>query len=353
MHAMVLTPERQVMFASLVGGVLLWLAISTAATLAGLIATSPSDRQAVKMRARYERLIADRDARLNSAVAQLNASSGSSLDALAQATEHRHEALALLLSQTRTLPLAPAPLSSFSGRTPTDSINAVRTDQDRLLSEAETYAKSRAERLRLAYRLAGLDPKAFAPVGDQAALGGPLVEARDPRALAAVLDVDPAFAARIQHVAADLSQSEALSASADTLPLDRPTSGTSQASGFGVRLDPFTGRPALHTGLDFAGPVMTPIRSTGPGIVSFTGLRSGYGQTIEIDHGHGFKTRYAHLAAIGVGAGDHVALGQRIGALGSTGRSTGPHLHYEVWVNGRAINPQRFLEAGDDVRQIR
>ena len=119
-----------------------------------------------------------------------------------------------------------------------------------------------------------------------------------------------------------------------------------------MRLDPFTGRPALHTGLDFAGPVMTPIRSTAPGIVSFTGVRNGYGQTVEIDHGHGLKTRYAHLAAISVSIGDQVALGLRISALGSTGRSTGPHLHYEVWVNGRAINPQRFLEAGDDVRQI-
>ena len=96
---------------------------------------------------------------------------------------------------------------------------------------------------------------------------------------------------------------------------------------------------------------MTPVKTTGPGVISFTGVRTGYGNTIEIDHGRGIKTRYAHLAAIYVSIGEHVALGQRIGAMGSTGRSTGPHLHYEVWVDGRPQNPKRFLEAGDYVQQ--
>ena len=97
---------------------------------------------------------------------------------------------------------------------------------------------------------------------------------------------------------------------------------------------------------------MTPIYSTAPGVVSFTGVRSGYGNTIEIDHGRGFKTRFAHLAAIAVHVGQRVAVGQRIGAMGSTGRSTGPHLHYEVWVDGKAQNPDRFLKAGEYVQQV-
>ena len=92
--------------------------------------------------------------------------------------------------------------------------------------------------------------------------------------------------------------------------------------------------------------------ATAPGVVSFTGERSGYGNTVEIDHGHGFKTRYAHLESIFVKVGQQVALGQKLGAMGSTGRSTGPHLHYEVWVDGRAQNPMRFLKAGDYVQQI-
>jgi murein DD-endopeptidase MepM/ murein hydrolase activator NlpD len=86
-------------------------------------------------------------------------------------------------------------------------------------------------------------------------------------------------------------------------------------------------------------------------VVSFTGVRSGYGNTIEIDHGRGLKTRYAHLQSIGVRVGQPVAVGQRVGGMGSTGRSTGTHLHYEVWVNGRAQNPDRFLKAGAYVQQ--
>jgi murein DD-endopeptidase MepM/ murein hydrolase activator NlpD len=96
---------------------------------------------------------------------------------------------------------------------------------------------------------------------------------------------------------------------------------------------------------------MTPVYSTAPGVVSFTGVRSGYGNTIEVDHGRGFKTRYAHLHSIGVRAGQPVAVGQRLGGMGSTGRSTGTHLHYEVWVNGRAQNPDRFVRAGQYVLQ--
>ena len=96
---------------------------------------------------------------------------------------------------------------------------------------------------------------------------------------------------------------------------------------------------------------MSPVRTTAPGVVSFTGVRSGYGRTVEIDHGSGFKTRYAHLQSIAVAVGQRVALGQRIGGMGSTGRSTGPHLHYEVWAGGRPRNPYRFLRAGEYVQQ--
>ena len=140
---------------------------------------------------------------------------------------------------------------------------------------------------------------------------------------------------------------------ADALPLAKPAAEVSESSGFGVRLDPFTGRPAFHSGQDFAGAFMTPIVATAPGVVSFTGVRSGYGETVEIDHGRGFKTRYAHLAAISVSVGQRVALGQRLGGMGSTGRSTGTHLHYEVWVNGRPENPLRFVKAGDYVQQTK
>jgi murein DD-endopeptidase MepM/ murein hydrolase activator NlpD len=348
MRGYVLTTKKQLMFASGVAAASLWMGVCTAAMLFNAMALSHSDRELAHTQARYERWIADRQARLNSAVAQLDATNGS-IDGMAANIEKRHVALALLLTDFQGAPgaaqaLAPAP-PRLAG-TPLQRVQAVQMDQERLISAAESFAKSRAERLRLAFRLAGLDPHHYA--GAASGLGGPLIEARDPRALAAILDVDDDFAVRIQHASDDMSDMRALSAAARKLPLARPTD-TATSSGFGVRMDPFTHHPAYHPGLDFSGAIMTPIHATAPGVVSFTGVRSGYGNTIEIDHGGGFKTRYAHLSTISVSVGQRVALGQRIGGMGSTGRSTGSHLHYEVWVNGRAQNPSRFVRAGDEL----
>jgi murein DD-endopeptidase MepM/ murein hydrolase activator NlpD len=353
-RGLVLTTNRQFLIACAVGFIALWTGMGTASMLMGLLSASPAEQAAIHERAYYERLMADTRARLNSAVAQLNDSNGS-IGQLVAATEKRHEALAMLLTEDHVdgglaASLKPAPLAAFSGQSPVNAITAIRNDQDRLIAQAETYAKTRADRLRTALRLAGLGDGVSGQVSSEH-LGGPLIDAKDPRALAAILDVDPGFAERIQHVATDLSDAHELTSATDELPLSRPTQNTEQTSGFGVRADPFNGRPAFHAGQDFAGPIGTAIRSTAPGIISFTGVRTGYGNTIEIDHGHGFKTRYAHLSAIGVAVGQHVALGERIGAMGSTGRSTGPHLHYEVWVDGRPQNPKRFLEAGDYVQQ--
>jgi len=353
-RGLVLTTQRQFLIACGVGFVALWTGMGTASMLVALFSASPAEQAAIHERAYYERLMADTRARLNSAVAQLNDSNGS-IGQLVAATEKRHEALAMLLTQDGAnaglaATLKPAPLNAFAGQSAIGAINAIRNDQDRLIAQAETYAKTRGDRLRTALRLAGLGDGVTGQISSEH-LGGPLIDAKDPRALAAILDVDPGFAERIQHVATDLSDTQALTTATDDLPLARPTQNTEQTSGFGVRADPFTGRPAFHAGQDFAGPIGTPIRATAPGVVSFTGVRTGYGNTIEIDHGHGFKTRFAHLSAIGVTVGQHVALGERIGAMGSTGRSTGPHLHYEVWVDGRPQNPKRFLEAGDYVQQ--
>jgi murein DD-endopeptidase MepM/ murein hydrolase activator NlpD len=240
-------------------------------------------------------------------------------------------------------------LDSLLGASPLERVQSVHIDQDRMVQRAETFAKSRAERLRLAFRMAGLSPTSYA--SQKSGLGGPLIDSKDPKALGAVLDVDPEFAQRIQSAATNMTDMRALSNAAERLPFARPTVRARQTSGFGVRFDPFTRRPAMHSGLDFAGGFMTPIYVTAPGIVSFTGVRSGYGNTVEVDHGQGFKTRYAHLQGISVRTGQRVGVGQRIGAMGSTGRSTGVHLHYEVWVNGRAQNPARFVKAGDYVQQ--
>jgi murein DD-endopeptidase MepM/ murein hydrolase activator NlpD len=353
-HSFVLSTQKQLSIAAVSTATAAWLGVSTAAFVVGLFTSSHSQTQIAEIQAKYERWIADRQARLNSAVSQLEASS-SSMDEIASTMERRQSALAMLLTAAGGAPgssraLAPIVVRGGASRgTAVQRIEAVRESQERLIEAAGSFAKNRADRLRMAFRLAGLDPALYSGRSD--ALGGPLIEAKDPRALAAVLDVDEDFARRIQAAARDLSDMRGLSDTAAVLPLGRPAGEAVESSPFGVRIDPFTGQPAFHPGQDFAGGFMSPVEATAPGVVSFTGLRSGYGQTVEIDHGRGFKTRYAHLASISVSVGQHVALGQRLGAMGDTGRSTGTHLHYEVWVDGRPQNPLRFLKAGDYVQQ--
>lgn len=352
-RAWALTPGRQAFAAAaavLIGG---WCLVASGGFALDLIMQSQADRTVARARAASERLNADLQARLDSAVVRMTATTGS-LDEMAQMVERRHAALTQVMGMFRGVDgaqaaLTPAPSLDPADHTPVQRMLAVRMDQERLIARAESVAQTRAERLRLAFRLAGLNPSAYAPASGSG-LGGPLIEARDPRALAAVLDVDEAFAVRIRNAAGNLSEMRGLADAAESMPFHRPTSART-TSGFGVRFDPFNRRPALHQGQDFAAPLNTPIRAPAPGIVSFVGVRSGYGNTVEIDHGRGFKTRFAHLNAMAVRPGQRVALGQRVGAMGTTGRSTGVHLHYEVWMNGRPQNPARFMRAGDQLVQ--
>ncbi len=134
-------------------------------------------------------------------------------------------------------------------------------------------------------------------------------------------------------------------------PGRRPVEGLSVGSSFGRRIDPITGKVATHTGLDFPGPQGTPVSASAGGIVVSANWHAGYGRLVEIEHGNGVLTRYAHLKAFKVAQGDVVKPGQVIGLLGNSGRSTGPHLHFEVWVAGRVRNPATYLR--DHAHQAR
>jgi murein DD-endopeptidase MepM/ murein hydrolase activator NlpD len=123
-------------------------------------------------------------------------------------------------------------------------------------------------------------------------------------------------------------------------------------SGFGFRADPFTGRSALHTGLDFAADPGTPIFAAAGGVVTSTDYHAQYGNLLEVDHGNGLTTRYAHTQRILVKAGDLVKRGQQVALVGSTGRSTGPHLHFEVLVDGVMQNPAKFLTSSPDAAPL-
>jgi murein DD-endopeptidase MepM/ murein hydrolase activator NlpD len=140
----------------------------------------------------------------------------------------------------------------------------------------------------------------------------------------------------------------------NAMPLDVPIAGNKwqKSSGFGTRIDPFRGVLAFHSGLDFSGPEGSKILATNNGRVEFAGWKSAYGNVIDIRHEYGISTRYAHLSRVLVQPDQIVRKGQVIGIQGSTGRSTGHHLHYEVRYNGKALNPSNFVKAGDDVREI-
>lgn len=174
--------------------------------------------------------------------------------------------------------------------------------------------------------------------------GGPFLPA--PETIAAL---PPADGERLVTVLARLERIALLKQAAQRLPFGQPVTGLRKTSGFGIRRDPLNGRRALHEGVDFAGPIGTPIRAPADGTVVFSGVQRGYGRLVKIRHANGFETVYAHLSRSRVRVGDTVKRGEIVANLGNTGRSTGPHLHYEIRYNGKPINPAKFIEAARHV----
>jgi murein DD-endopeptidase MepM/ murein hydrolase activator NlpD len=192
---------------------------------------------------------------------------------------------------------------------------------------------------------AGLDSAKVLRGGAESGAGGPLVSLRDVRMEGIS---DSAFVSAYTEAAARESQLAALKSALSHVPLAMPVSAHQFAfsSGFGPRVDPFSGRVAFHTGVDLAGPWGASVYATAAGVVDWAGIRGGYGNMVEIDHGYGFRTRYGHLSAISVRPGETVEAGTIVGKIGSTGRSTGPHLHYEVWLANSVKDPDKYLEMG-------
>ncbi len=188
----------------------------------------------------------------------------------------------------------------------------------------------------------GLDAGRFValPGGTSAsAQGGPFVPVK----------VDPSagpFEASVDRVQRSMAEADRLQRIVDTLPLRRPLPGDGETtSHFGYRTDPFTRTMAMHTGVDFRDEYGAPVRATAPGTVVTAEYSGGYGNMVEVDHGNGLSTRYAHLSQIAVSEGQKVPAGGIVGRLGSTGRSTGPHLHYETRIDGDPVDPLRYLRA--------
>jgi len=160
------------------------------------------------------------------------------------------------------------------------------------------------------------------------------------------------FGSRIASIKARVAEAEALDNALLSMPFGHPINAENyRTSSYGTRKDPFTKRPTFHEGIDFGSYRMAPIVATAAGTISYVGRRGGYGRVVEIDHGHGFVTRYAHLEKTYVKRGQEIEKGFKIGGMGSTGRSTSTHLHYEIHFQGRVYDPDRFLKAGNYVQQ--
>lgn len=226
-------------------------------------------------------------------------------------------------------------ISSTSDADPLLQIDARQRQFAILLAEG---VRQRADKAAAAIRSFGLNPNTVVR-GTARAQGGPFVPWQGNHS---------AMPTEFEKLANALSRMELLENSLSAMPSGRPTAAPMLSSSFGYRRDPFNGHAAFHAGVDFPGSYGQPILSAAPGKVSFVGQRSGYGNVVEIEHGNGLMTRYAHLSGFNVRPGQQVARGASIARMGSTGRSTGTHLHFEVRLRGEAINPRRFLEAGEE-----
>lgn len=219
---------------------------------------------------------------------------------------------------------------------------ALEQKQMALVDRAAATAETRLRDAEALIGRLGLNPGRFVAqsvgslAGGRLAMGGPFVPATDG-------GTDPQFA----QLYTSWQRVEQLEQAMASLPAFVPARSYTLTSGFGFRYDPFHGRGAQHAGLDLAGSHGEPIMAAAAGRVVRAGRFGAYGNTVDIDHGRGITTRYAHLSAIRAQVGDRVAMGERIGDMGSTGRSTGTHLHYEVRIDGQPVNPRPFVEASN------
>lgn len=217
------------------------------------------------------------------------------------------------------------------------SLKSIEKQQIAKITHLTVGASETADAIATILRKTGVELASASPEKVSGGIGGPFVEP-DMRL--------SAFDASLDQLDAALSRLESVRETARDLPFGNPAPGHGITSRFGNRIDPFLGRLATHAGIDFEADNGDEIKATGAGKVIAAGLVSGYGNMVEIDHGQGITTRYGHMSRILVEVGNVVAAGERIGRAGSTGRATGPHVHYEVRRDGNAIDPIRFLNAG-------
>ncbi len=230
------------------------------------------------------------------------------------------------------------------------SLQTIEKDQNKILIAGEAKIQNRIEINRAILAATGISFDRILRNGD-AGVGGPFISIDEKGAPDLPKQTPGELISRLDSIKARSMEVEALDKAMISVPLAHPIDAEYYlTSSFGRRKDPFTKRPTRHNGLDMASYRLAPIVATADGTVSFVGRRAGYGRVVEISHGHGFKTRYAHLAKTYVKRGQSVVVGEKIAGMGSSGRSTSTHLHYEVYFENRAQDPALFIKAGKYVQ---
>ncbi|HST35922.1 MAG TPA: M23 family metallopeptidase [Allosphingosinicella sp.] len=221
----------------------------------------------------------------------------------------------------------------------------VEAMQRQAIRQAREITRGRIRQAAANIRTMGLNPNDFVHPTNQGAMGGPLEEVSEGS------NADPRF----RELFTTWQRLDQLEQGAAAIPSAHPIHDSiAFTSGYGVRSDPFRGRAAMHAGIDLAGPYGTPIYATADGVVGRAEYNNGgYGNLVEINHGQGIQTRYGHLSRYVARAGQRVRRGELIGYMGSTGRSTGSHLHYEVRINGTAVNPVPFITQAAAIANLR
>lgn len=228
-------------------------------------------------------------------------------------------------------------------------LHLLKATQATLVTRIYERTNDSIDGLEAAVRSTGLDlGKLLSRVGVEQYVGGPEIDFSDVTMIGGKLKT-PLTKVSIASLEGRLDQWNALTQVLEIIPFSSPVDEYRVTSGYGIRRDPFTKRRAFHGGVDLAGGYRASILATAAGVVKYVGWRGPYGRTVEIDHGHGLRTRYGHLRKIVVKRGQRLGFRQKIGVMGSSGRSSGPHLHYEIRFDRKPLNPMQFIKAGKNV----
>lgn len=369
-HYFVLTTRMQVMIVSALSAVAFWCVLTITSVLLGNNPFSVTAKSQKQLRADFTRELADAKARYENAqlvieqqrenfetqtrqfaeatdtISQFVDSSGRSDGRPITAVEYASSRILMAPTARDTVPRAARKdLRKFASVDPDLDPDAqkLQSTQNEILAEAEADTIERIERNRAIINSTQLSVDSILENG-QFGQGGVFVSTESPASN------DPK-AMRIASIKARVMEAEALDVALASIPFGIPVDDDHyKTSGYGMRKDPINKRPAFHGGVDFGAYRLAPIVATADGVVKYVGRNGGYGRTVEIDHGHGFVTRYAHLEKTYVKKGARVKKGDKLGGMGSTGRSTATHLHYEIFFQGNDYDPEKFLKAGQYVQ---